>query len=240
MKKLLLVFLTLFSLQLLAQPWKSIKGDGNLKKESREIGNFSSISSFGPLDVQISYGTPGSLQVEADENLLPYIETTVKDGILTIGSKQHVNLKSRSKMVVYVSMTSINSLHKNGSGNITGSGNFSNDGKTDIKVSGSGNIKLDFDSFGSMSLSVSGSGNITLKGNTVSNIIASVSGSGNIDCIKVKCDDADAKISGSGNVKVNVQKSIIASINGSGNVFYKGDVTNVTSKIAGSGKVIKI
>ena len=240
MKKLLFVFFTLSSLQLMAQPWKSIKGDGNLKKESREIGNFTSISSYGPLDVQISYGTSSNLEVEADENLLPYIETKVENGKLTIGSKQHVNLKSRSKMVVYVSMTSINALDQHGSGNITGSGKFGNNGKTDINVSGSGNIKLDFDSFGSVSLSVSGSGNIKLKGNTVNNITATVSGSGNIDCINVKCDDADAKISGSGNIKVDVQKSIIASVSGSGNVFYKGDATNVVSKIAGSGKVVKI
>lgn len=240
MKKLLFVFFAFTSLQLMAQPWKSIKGDGNLKKESREIGNFTSISSFGPLDVQISYGTSQSLQVEADGNLLPYIETKVENGKLTIGSKQHFNLKSRSKMVVYVSMTSINSLDQHGSGNITGSGNFSNDGKTQMNVSGSGNIKLDFDSFGSMDLSVSGSGNIKLKGNTVNNITAAISGSGNIDCTKIKCDNADAKISGSGNIKVDVQKSIIASISGSGNVFYKGDATNVVSKIAGSGKVVKI
>lgn len=240
MKKLLFAFFTLFSLQLMAQPWKSIKGDGNLKKESRDVGNFTSIASFGPLDVQISYGTPGTIQVEADDNLLPYIETKVEDGKLTISSKQHVNLKSRSKMVVYVSMTQVNSIEQRGSGNVTGSGDFKNDGKTDIKVSGSGDIKLDFNSFGSLSLSVSGSGNIKLKGNNVNNISAAVSGSGNIDCVNVKCDDADAKISGSGNVKVNAQKSITASISGSGNVFYKGDATNVNSKVAGSGRVVKI
>lgn len=240
MKKLFPVFFACISLQLMAQPWKTIKGDGNLKKESRPVESFTGVSANGPLDVQISYGTSETLQVEADENLLPYIETKVEGGKLTVRPKDHVNLKSRLRMVVYISMTDIKLLHESGSGNITGSGAFRSDGKTDIKVSGSGDIKLDFDSFDDMDLAVSGSGNINLKGKKAGDVAAAISGSGNIDCINVPCDNAKAKISGSGNIKVNAQKSIDASISGSGNVYYKEDVDNINSKISGSGKVKKI
>ena len=240
MKKLLFAFFALVSLNLSAQPWKSVKGDGNLKKEFREVSNFTSLSSHSSIDVQITYGTSNSIQVEADENLLPYIETKVENGELIIQPIKNINIKSRSRMVVYVSMTSINSLSQAGSGNIDGSGAFSNDGKTDIRVSGSGNIKLDFGTFNDMALSVSGSGNINLKGNSTNSIEVSIAGSGNIDCSKVPCNDVDAKISGSGNVKVNVEKSIVAKISGSGNIYYKGNATNINSKVMGSGKVIKI
>lgn len=240
MKKLLPVFFACISLQLMAQPWKTIKGDGNLKKESRTVAGFSALSANGPLDVQISYGTSGNLQVEADGNLLPYIETKVEGGKLTIQVKEHVNLKSQSRMVVYISMTEIKSLHESGSGNISGSGAFRNDGKTDIKVSGSGDIKLNFDSFDDLDLAVSGSGNVYLKGSKAGDISAAISGSGNIDCINVPCDNAKAKISGSGNIKVDARKSIDASISGSGNVYYKEDVDNISSKVSGSGKVRKI
>ena len=240
MKKLLLVFFTCVNFQLMAQSWSTIKGDGNLKKESRPVESFNEVSANGPLDVQISYGTSENLQVEADENLLPYIETKVAGGQLTIRTKEHVNLKSHLRMVVYISMTEIKSLHESGSGNIKGSGAFRNDGKTDIKVSGSGDIKLDFDSFDDLDLAVSGSGNINLKGKKAGDVNAAISGSGNIDCIDVPCDNAKAKISGSGNIKVNAQKSIDATISGSGNVSYKEDVSNISSKISGSGKVKKI
>ena len=83
---------------------------------------------------------PTAIVVEADENLLPYIETTVENGKLLIKPKKNVNLKSKSKMNVYVSMTKINSLQLSGSGNINGSGAFTNDDKTDMAVSGSGNL----------------------------------------------------------------------------------------------------
>ncbi len=240
MKKLLPVFFACISLQLMAQPWKTIKGDGNLKKESRPVESFNGVSADGPLDVKIAYGNSATLQVEADENLLPYIETKVENGKLKIRAKEHVNLKSQSRMVVYISMTVITSVHENGSGNITGSGAFTNEGGTDIKVSGSGDIKLDFDSFKDLDLAVSGSGNITLKGNKAGDVDAAISGSGNIDCMNVPCDEATAKISGSGNIKIDAQKSIEASISGSGNVYYKSDVANISSKVSGSGKVTKM
>ncbi len=49
-----------------------------------------------------------------------------------------------------------------------------------------------------------------------------------------------AKISGSGNIKVYASNSIEAKISGSGNVLYRGPVQNLTSKVSGSGKIMKM
>jgi hypothetical protein len=240
MKQILIVLFALISINSFAQPWQTIKGNGEIKKETRQVGDYSSLSSRGSMNVEIAYGNSNSIVVEADENLLPYIETTVENGKLIIQSKKKVNLKSTSKMVVHVSMTKINSLQLSGSGNINGDGAFSNSGKTDISISGSGNIKLNFNSFSDLDLSVSGSGNMDLKGAGTNNIAAAISGSGNIECSDISSNDVDAKISGSGNIKVYANKSIDAKISGSGNVYYKGTASNISSKTAGSGKVIKM
>lgn len=240
MKKLLIALFTLISLHSFAQPWETIKGNGQIKKETREVSNYTSLASQGSMDVQIAYGNSNSVVIEADENLLPYIETTVENGKLTIKAKKNVNLKSSSKMRVHVSMTKINSLQLSGSGNINGSGAFTSDGKTDIGVSGSGNLSLDFDSFKDLDLSVAGSGNIDLKSTTTNSINAKVSGSGNIDCSSISSKDVEAKLSGSGNIKVFASNSIDAKISGSGNVYYKGNVQNISTKVVGSGKVLKM
>jgi hypothetical protein len=240
MKKLLIALFALTSLNSFAQRWETIKGNGQIKKETREVSNYTSLASQGSMDVQIAYGNSNSVVIEADENLLPYIETSVENGKLSIKTKKNVNLKSGSKMAVYVSMTKINSLQLSGSGNINGSGAFTNDDKTDIGVSGSGNLALEFDSFKDLDLSVSGSGNIDLKSNATNSINAKVSGSGNIDCSNISSKDVEAKLSGSGNIKVYASNSIDAKISGSGNVYYKGNVQNISSKVAGSGKVLKM
>ena len=239
MKHLLLFAFSLFSLQAFSQ-WETVKGDGNIKKESRQVGEFTSLSSHGPMDVQINYGTSGTLTVEADENLLPYIETVVENGSLEIRTKKNTNIKSHSKMVVTVSMTTINALKLSGSGDIKGEGAFSGDRETEMSVSGSGNIALSFDKFEALQLAVSGSGNIHLKGNGTKVIHAHVSGSGNIDCSDLNSSDVAASLSGSGNIKVVASNSLDARISGSGNVFYKGESAKIESKVSGSGRVIRM
>ncbi len=240
MKKLLTAFFVLICLNSFSQRWETIRGNGVIKKETRDVSDFSSLLSQGSMDVQIAYGNSNTITVEADENLLSHIETLVENGKLVIRSKDKVNLKSRSKMVVYVSMTKLNALQLSGSGNINGDGAFSNSGKTDIAISGSGNIKLSFDSFNELALALSGSGNMDLKGNATKTIDASVSGSGNIECSNINSNDVVAKLSGSGNIKVYASNSIDAKISGSGNVYYKGNASNINSKVAGSGKVLKM
>ena len=239
MKKLLTALFIMASVPLFAQPWKKITGNGNVKKETRTVANFTSLDSRGSMNVEITYGNSEGIQVEADENLLPYIETTVENGKLTVKPQKDISFTTRSKITVYVSMSKINSLNQSGSGNISGSGPFTGDDKTEVRVSGSGNIKLASVAFNDLDLYVSGSGKIKIEKGTANNITAAVSGSGNIDCNNVACNDLNAKISGSGNVSADAKNSVTATISGSGNLFYNGDAKHISTKVSGSGKAIK-
>ena len=240
MKKLAFIILLAFSLPAMAQwgSWEKIEGNGNVTKQTRNVGNFTAISSSGSWDVMVAYGESNTLQVEGDENLLQYIETKVEDGKLTIRSR-NVNLRTRHKITVYVSATRLASVSLSGSGDIIGEGKFFSDGEGSFRVSGSGSIRMAFNKYQSVDTHISGSGNIRLSG-TAGAVSASISGSGNIDCVDVISDDVRASISGSGNVKVYANKSIDASISGSGNVHYKGAATDVRSRKGGSGRVSRI
>jgi hypothetical protein len=239
MKKILLASLLLAGLQSLAGGWEVVEGNGNLKKETRNASGYTAVSSGGAFDVEISYGTSNSITVEADENLLPYIETVVEGNELKLRAKKGYNLKTKNKMKVAVSLTKLTALRVSGSGNVKGDGNFSNDGTTDISISGSGDIKLNFDRFAAMEVKISGSGNMHLKGKETSKVNAAVSGSGNIDAYDVSASEVTARVSGSGNVNITASKSIDATISGSGNVNYKGSAADIKQHTSGSGKVRK-
>ena len=75
MKKLLIALFALISLNSFAQRWETIKGNGQVKKETREVSNYTSLASQGSMDVRIDYGNSNSVMIEGDENLIPYIET---------------------------------------------------------------------------------------------------------------------------------------------------------------------
>ncbi|MEX6687775.1 head GIN domain-containing protein [Danxiaibacter flavus] len=237
-KSLLLLTIVLASLSFVG--WKTIKGNGVLKKETRQMADFNGLASGGPVNVTILYGSNNSIEVEGDENVLPHLETYVKDNKLNIRPENGVTLKSQNPIRVTVSMTKMTEISMSGSGEINGEGNFSNDAETEINMSGSGNIKLAFGKFKDLSISMSGSGNIQLKGSPTGSLSTSQSGSGNINCTDVEAENVSVKISGSGNAKVNATKSIDARISGSGDIYYKGTPQNVDSKVAGSGRIQKL
>lgn len=239
MKKLLFAFLLFAGYSAIAGGWETIEGNGNSKKETRNASGYTSVASGGAFDVDINYGSSNTITVEADENLLQYIETIVEGNELKLKTKKGYNLKSKNKMKITVSLTKMTGLKVAGSGNVKGDGDFSNEGTTDISISGSGDIKLNFGKFSALDVKISGSGNMKLKGKETSKITAQVSGSGNIDAYDVSANEVNARVSGSGNVNVTANNSVDASISGSGNVNYRGSASDIKQRTSGSGKVRK-
>ncbi|HEY6977077.1 MAG TPA: head GIN domain-containing protein [Chitinophagaceae bacterium] len=217
-----------------------IKGNGISKTEKREVGSFSGLSSSGLMDVTIAYGNSTGITLKGDENILPYVETFVKDGRLKIKVKDFTIIRPKLSITVHVSMTTINSVSQSGSGSITGEGNFSNDGETGFSMSGSGKIKLGFEKFGNAAISMSGSGSVELKGNISNNLSVHQSGSGHVDCEDAPSTNVSVQISGSGNTRINATKEITAHISGSGSVYYTGNATIAEQHISGSGGLRKI
>jgi hypothetical protein len=182
MKNLFLAAALLIGISSFGQwPWQKVEGNGNLKKESRPASGYTAISSSGSWDVMVAYGESNSIQVEADENLLEYISTKVENGKLSIKTTKNVNLRTKNRITIYVSLTRLTGISLSGSGDIIGEGKFSNDGNTDFSVSGSGSIKMTVNKLGKVEVGVSGSGNVRLSG-SANSVEARISGSGNADC----------------------------------------------------------
>src|SRR5512140_783439 len=55
-----------------------IKGSGNVTSEDRSVSGFTSISLEGSADVQVVLGESEGLTIEAEDNILPVIETVVQ------------------------------------------------------------------------------------------------------------------------------------------------------------------
>src|SRR6478736_7733774 len=109
MKQLLLLLCMAASIHSYAI-WNVIKGNGIAQTETREANGYISLSCGGPMKVEVVYGTSNTIQLEGDENILPYIETLVKNGELTIRVKEHTSVKPQVPLRVHVSMTTINKL----------------------------------------------------------------------------------------------------------------------------------
>ncbi|WP_405604634.1 head GIN domain-containing protein [Polaribacter sp. Asnod1-A03] len=237
------IFLTSLVLMLAittkSQNWfsgsKRIKGNGNTKIITRSTSNYDAIAIGGSFDVVLIKGNEGEITIEAEENILPYIETEVSRNTLKVKFKDNTNINTTKRMTVTIPYKSLESVSLGGSGSISCKSLIkSNDFK--VSIGGSGNIDLKLDS-GSIKASIGGSGSIYLEGNT-NEFDCSIAGSGNINAYNLETDELNANVAGSGNIKTTVSSKIDAKVVGSGSIYYKGKPSNIKSKSVGSGDVV--
>ncbi len=64
-----------------------IRGSGRVKTETRTISSFDGVSVCCGMRLSLTQGQQESLEIEAEDNILPEIVSTVEGGILTIRFK---------------------------------------------------------------------------------------------------------------------------------------------------------
>src|SRR5690242_3992270 len=67
---------------------RGIAGSGNRKSEKRDVKSFNAIDTSGAYEVNVTCQKPASVEIEADDNILPLIKTEVRDGTLFVSSEQ--------------------------------------------------------------------------------------------------------------------------------------------------------
>jgi hypothetical protein len=238
MKKLsqLLIVLYFASFASCIDMGKRVNGNGHVTTETRSVNSTNRIRMFGSMDVIIDNG-PSAVKVEADENIIPYIITDVRDGWLEIRTENHVNLNTHNGIKVYVSTPSLDGIVLSGSGNVNGTKTFFTSNKAAFKVSGSGDIRCDINA-PQVDARITGSGNIILGGET-KDVDVHITGGGDYEGSNLKAENASVNITGSGDVNLFADASLNVKVTGSGSVKYKGNAT-VNQKIIGSGSVQKM
>ena len=222
------------ALILLVSSCNMISGNGNIRTEKRNTGNFTSVKTSGSIDVEINSGDAYAVSAEDDDNILPYIVTEVNDGTLDIHYKNNTSVNN-DHAKVYVTVPSLDKVIASGSADIAIRDILKNPQKIEMSVSGSGSIKGGLDA-PAVSVDVSGSGNVDLKGRT-KDFDCSVSGSGDINCGGLQSENTTVAVSGSGNAHVFASVHLSASAHGSGDIYYGGNPSNPEIHTSGSGSV---
>jgi hypothetical protein len=204
--------------------------------EQRNLTGFTGVETHGSVDIIASQGNY-NIKIEADQNLLQYVETNIENGRLIVRFKDGISLMHFNGAKVYVTAPELNAFETHGSGNISSQGKISDKNKIDIAISGSGDIQLELDC-PEIKTGTHGSGNITLSGET-KNLSSRTSGSGDVKAANLKAESVKVSIHGSGDTEVFASESLAADISGSGDVHYKG-APKVNTSVHGSGSVTKM
>jgi hypothetical protein len=165
---------------------------------------------------------------------MPYVETHVSNGVLSIDFSR--NVYDLDHMKIVVTAPEWDQFEVSGSGDIEVLDAIEGD-LLKMEVSGSGGIDVHAAAFNKADLKVSGSGDLDLAG-TANELQCKVSGSGNVDCFEFPVNIAHVTVSGSGNARVHVLEQLDAEVSGSGDIIYKGS-PQVSAHVSGSGSVRK-
>lgn len=195
-----------------ASPLSTVQGSGQVQRQVRRITSFSQLQLDCAADVEFHRAPQVSLIVEADDNVLPMIQTDVQGQKLVISSSG--SYSSAHTVRVSVTGPSLDRAEINSSGQISASG-------------------LQAEHF---TAAISGSGNLSASGSaTVVNV--DLQGSGNIDLGQLDAKKAEVTLSGSGSILVHATQSLNANLSGSGDIRCTGHPSDVHRNVSGSGQV---
>jgi hypothetical protein len=190
-----------------------VRGSGVMASETRSVSGFSEVALSGTGDVRIAQTGQESLTIEAEDNLLPLLETFVEDGRLTLRTRPGVNIRPTRTIRYRITVARLDAA----------------------SISGSGSVRAEGVDSERLASSISGSGSVTLAGRARA-IDLSISGSGYYDAERLEAKTARVSISGSGSGLVNVSEELDVAISGSGSVEVLGK-PSVDQRISGSGRV---
>ena len=256
-KKHLLLPLVGITLLLSGCMMTRIRGSGNVTTENREISEIEEVKVCCGMKLLLTQGEHSTLTLEADDNILPEIETVVTGKSLNVRFRTTLglfNLRPSRQVIIHLQMKTIHGIEMSGGSSlevesiqtegITLELNGGSPGTihalqaTTVDVSNSGGSKLTVNSLTTDNLTIAlhGGSRLTVNGGTATTLQATLSGGSHYEASELQ--SSSAKVNAGGGSKANawVTESLDVQASGGSRVEYTGNPT-VTQNLSGGSNV---
>ena len=212
-------------------------GSGNVITQTREVSDFTDIEVNYPAQVTITQGKTASVKIEAEENVLPGLQTRVRGNTLEISYKpedgKYINPTKAVRVTVVVK--DLKEVDFSSAGELIINGLKTD--KLDISVSGAGSLKVNDLAVKNFRVDMSGAGSMSATGEA-DDFRLTISGFGSFNGKDLHTLTTDVHLSGAGSATVWVDNQLDANVSGVGSVNYYGS-PSVTKQVSGVGSVSK-
>ncbi len=195
-------------------PGESVAGSGNRRTERREVAGFDRLVVEGAFRVEAACGAGPSVEIEADDNLLPLIRTPVEGGRLRVHSERGLSMKALP--VLRLTAPDLREIELPGA--------------SDFTLTGVRNESL--------TINVPGASKLRAQGET-GRLEVNLSGAGLVDAEGLRARHVAASCSGAGSISVHASEALDASVSGVGSINYAGDPATVNRNVSGLGRINK-
>lgn len=234
-----------------------MRGSGKVVSETREVSDFEEVEVCCGMRLILTQGDETQLTLEADDNLLPEIETLVRGGTLTVRFRNSVglfNFRLSQPATVYLQLPTIHGVTLSGGGSLETEVietdrialEFSGGSRgmigalqaenIDLLASGGSQVEIDTIDADTFDVEVSGGGRATLNGGTTTNQRVVASGGSHYEAAAVEGETATLEVSGGGEAAVWVTAVLNVEASGGSNVEYTGNPT-IDQQLSGGSKL---
>lgn len=190
-----------------------VRGSGVRKTEQRALAPFTAIETTGAFQVDVTCQKPASFEIEADDNILPLIQTEVSNGVLRVTTTK--GYMSSGGILLRVTVPNLESIESSGAGK--------------FQVSDLKNDNFKIRSTGASTFNASGMSKTVEIDST---------GAGKIDAHNLQTQKADVNVTGAAAVDVSASDQLDVTVSGAGRVTYSGN-PKVNKRVSGAGQVKK-
>lgn len=231
MKQILFLLFTLITLA----SCRYTTGSGNIISETRPTGNFNGITVGGGFEVQVKIGPVTSVVVEADDNIMKYIEISTSGTTLKIRTEDLHNY-SDVHMKVYVTTPSLKTIKASASAEVVVQDVITGSDKLTFNASSGASIKTEVD-VPEVEADASSGASVTLNGKT--KIYSSEASSGaEIRSWDLLSENTKVSVSSGASARVHASVSLNATASSGASVTYHG-AANVNKTVSSGATVNK-
>lgn len=210
-----------------------ITGSGNIISENRVTGGFTGVSVAGGFEVEWKDGPATTVLVEADDNVLPYIETRVSGGVLKIRTRG-MNSFSNAHMKVFITSPDINSVTVSAAASFIAKDILRSDGRLKFNASSAGSITAEINA-PEVDAEASSAATLKIIGKT-RNCTADLSSGSTLRTEGLLTENYKVTASSGSNAHVRASVSLDASANSGSSIFYRG-AANVQKSTSSGGSI---
>ncbi|NJK63017.1 MAG: DUF2807 domain-containing protein [Synechococcaceae cyanobacterium SM2_3_1] len=198
---------------IISQGYTVVRGSGQVKQEARSVSSFRGIRLTGIGQVSVRQTGQESLSVEAEDNILPLLQTKVVNEILILDVRNNTTIQPTAPIRYDIEVKQLDQL----------------------QLSGAGSMEVLDLSTPALSVSISGTGELTLAGEA-EELEVGVSGTGELEAQNLITQRAEVNSRGVGEAIIHTQEDLKVNISGVGSVRYLG-TPRIQQSISGLGTI---
>lgn len=211
-------------------------GNGNVVTEERTVSeDFNEVRGSAGLDVYLSQGDENKIMVEADENLLQYIETSIENGKLHITTSENIGHAESKK--IYVTFKELNNIEASSGADVTGNSVIKSENLS-LKSSSGADLKVEV--FAKDLIAKTSSGADLEVSGKASSLNADASSGSELNAKELLVINCNAEASSGAGITVNVKEKLETHVSSGGDIDYYGNPVSVNSNKSHSGSVNKM